>query len=72
MNAEILKLAVNVLCVNCVTAAYGKRPPSQSLQSSDAHGDQTHQVEHDSVEALQGAGNNEGVLLETLFSLTII
>lgn len=55
MNAEILKLAVNVLRVNCVTAAYGKRPPSQGLQGSDAHGHQTHQVEHDSVEALQGA-----------------
>lgn len=51
----ILKLAVNVLCVNRVTVAYGKWPPSQGLQSSDKHGHQTHQVEHDTVEALEGA-----------------
>lgn len=56
---KILKLAVGVLCVNCVTAAYGKQPPSQDLQSSNTHGHQTHQVEHDTVEALQGTGNNE-------------
>lgn len=55
----MLMLAVDVLCVNCVTAANGKRPPSQDLQSSDTHWHQTHQVEHDAVEARQGTENND-------------
>lgn len=67
---KILTLAVNILCVNSVTAAYGKPPPSQGLQSSDAHGHQAHQVEHDAVEALQGAGSKEGLSYDT--AITII
>lgn len=56
---RILILAINILCVNCVTVANGKRPPSQDLQSSDTHGHQANQVEHGSVEALQGTKNKD-------------
>ncbi len=61
---NILRSVVNILCVHCVTVANGKWPPSQSLQSGDRHGHQAHQVEHDAVKALQGAGRKqEGSLL---------
>lgn len=65
----IVKLAVDILCVNGVTVAYGKRPPCQGLQSSDKHGHQTHQVEHDTVEALHGAGKMEGFCYDAVMAI---
>lgn len=38
-----------------MTVANGKWPPSHDLHSSNNHGHKTNQVEHDTVEALQGA-----------------
>lgn len=56
---RMLTLIVNVLWVNCVTVAYGKRPPSEKLQNGDTHGNQTDQVEHCTVEAFQSTRNKE-------------
>lgn len=48
-----LKSAIDILNVHCVTVADGERPPGHDLCSGDAHWDQTHQVEHDTVEVFQ-------------------
>lgn len=59
LSSTFVKLAVDILCVDRVTVAYGKLPPNHNLRGGDTHGDQTHQVEHDRVEALHGAGRKE-------------
>jgi len=69
LHPENIDLAVNVLCFNCMTAADGKRPPSQDFQSTDTHRHQTHQVEHDTVEAFQRTKRRDSVV-EFLLSFT--
>jgi hypothetical protein len=40
-----------------VTVADGERSPGQGLCGGDYQGDQTHEVEHDAVQALRGSGS---------------
>lgn len=54
LNTDVL--SISVLCFNSVTVAYGKEPPCQGLCSRDKDGHHAHQVEHHTVEALQGTG----------------
>lgn len=61
LNTDVL--SISVLCFNSVTVAYGKEPPCQGLCSRDKDGHHAHQVEHHTVEALQGTGKKKQQLL---------